>query len=381
MKVKLYLIEKNMIIIIISFTLLTFVSSACTTYSVRKEIRNITLEERREFFNGFVNLMSSGQLDDLVWKHTNLRSGHATNVHYTPLFLPWHRLFLKELEDKFKSITNNPRFALPYWDWTIESQDPYNSNVFSKEFFGTTNFETGNVDNWEYNRDSIFYVNVPIRKPLQRFYKRNYTFTHKLIITQLLNTSYSFSQMATNLENIPHANVHNFFSGDMNTLFSPNDPVFWMHHVYVDKLWYDWQFYNNTYKFDTTRFFKMKNLNSQSFINNSYDNYNINATLNSNELCIYYSDNPRVFNSEEMSAIKGPTIPLGWFNSTNANITQIIASINSVKTGVDNINNIIENNGTLPDIKIATSPNARNSGFAVTSNILTLSWFIIIILY
>ncbi len=332
---------------------LPYVNCLCTTsFSIRKEIRNLSSAERDAFFNGFVNLMNSGQLDDMIWKHTNLNNGFANNVHYTPLFLPWHRLFLKELEDKLKIITNNVNFSIPYWDWTIDSQNPYNSPLLTKDYFGETNTVTGRVENWKYNTDSYFNVRVPSIKPLQRFYKQNYTFTHKLIVASLLNTSYSFSKMATNLENIPHANVHNFFNGDMNTLYSPNDPIFWMHHAFVDKLWYDWQSYNNNiYKFDTDSFLKLKDVKNTSFINNSYNNWTVASTLNSSELCIYYYDTSKsVFNSTQMTDITPPTIPFGWFESTGANISQVNQSINSVVNDTVNINGAINNNETLPQI-------------------------------
>ncbi|KXN67864.1 Di-copper centre-containing protein, partial [Conidiobolus coronatus NRRL 28638] len=29
--------------------------------------------------------------------------------------------------------------------------------------------------------------------------------------------------------------------GDMNKMVTPNDPIFWMHHVMVDKIWWEWQ--------------------------------------------------------------------------------------------------------------------------------------------
>lgn len=38
-----------------------------------------------------------------------------------------------------------------------------------------------------------------------------------------------------------HNYVHGWVGGDMGSMTSPNDPVFFLHHCYVDKIWADWQ--------------------------------------------------------------------------------------------------------------------------------------------
>lgn len=38
-----------------------------------------------------------------------------------------------------------------------------------------------------------------------------------------------------------HNRVHVWVGGQMATGVSPNDPVFWLHHCFVDRLWVDWK--------------------------------------------------------------------------------------------------------------------------------------------
>jgi tyrosinase len=38
-----------------------------------------------------------------------------------------------------------------------------------------------------------------------------------------------------------HNAGHRFIGGHMAGSFSPNDPVFWMHHANVDRIWAHWQ--------------------------------------------------------------------------------------------------------------------------------------------
>jgi hypothetical protein len=45
---------------------------------------------------------------------------------------------------------------------------------------------------------------------------------------------------AGTLEGRPHNFVHRWVGGDMVTVGSPYDPIFWLHHCNVDRLWSEW---------------------------------------------------------------------------------------------------------------------------------------------
>jgi tyrosinase len=38
-----------------------------------------------------------------------------------------------------------------------------------------------------------------------------------------------------------HNRVHVWINGHMIKMTSPNDPIFFLHHCFVDKIWWDWQ--------------------------------------------------------------------------------------------------------------------------------------------
>jgi tyrosinase len=42
------------------------------------------------------------------------------------------------------------------------------------------------------------------------------------------------------LEGTPHNIVHGTIGGNMGTFMSPLDPIFWLHHCNVDRLWMEW---------------------------------------------------------------------------------------------------------------------------------------------
>ena len=38
-----------------------------------------------------------------------------------------------------------------------------------------------------------------------------------------------------------HNRVHLYIGGNMAPMTSPNDPVFFLHHCFIDEVWDDWQ--------------------------------------------------------------------------------------------------------------------------------------------
>ena len=53
------------------------------------------------------------------WHHASMGIAHRR-----PLFLPWHRLMLRTLEQLMGQALNTPNFALPYWDWAVDGDLP-----------------------------------------------------------------------------------------------------------------------------------------------------------------------------------------------------------------------------------------------------------------
>ena len=60
-----------------------------------------------------------------------------------------------------------------------------------------------------------------------------------------LNDASEHGPAAGPLETTPHNGIHNFVGGDMGTLMSPLDPIFWTHHGRVDRLWVEWNILRN----------------------------------------------------------------------------------------------------------------------------------------
>jgi hypothetical protein len=55
------------------------------------------------------------------------------------------------------------------------------------------------------------------------------------------NTNLDYTQFTTLLESY-HDTVNDWVGGNMNNIMaSPCDPVFWMHHAEIDRIWSAWQ--------------------------------------------------------------------------------------------------------------------------------------------
>ncbi len=62
--------------------------------------------------------------------------------------------------------------------------------------------------------------------------------TRRLVQAVLARTA--FTGFQRDLEAV-HGGVHNAIGGDMMTAHSPADPIFFLHHANVDRLWVQWQ--------------------------------------------------------------------------------------------------------------------------------------------
>lgn len=107
----------------------------------RQEWRQLTYTQQQEFISGVKLLKTQvpsimgqkSRYDDFVLIHSN--SGPL--IHSTPQFYPWHRKMLADFETELQKVLNNPKFALPYYDWTIDAKNPQASPLLQPGALGT----------------------------------------------------------------------------------------------------------------------------------------------------------------------------------------------------------------------------------------------------
>ena len=64
--------------------------------------------------------------DLFTWWHVAAMTwptpGGGNRAHGGPVFAPWHRLYLRRLEQAIQSVTRDTSFGLPYWDWSQDGE-------------------------------------------------------------------------------------------------------------------------------------------------------------------------------------------------------------------------------------------------------------------
>jgi tyrosinase len=124
-------------------------------------------------------------------------------------FLAWHREYLAKLEAAL--IAMNPLVTIPYWDWVNDRAIP------------PPLFVASDLAEWGITRGTF-----------------NSSFLPTASVINGVMASADFTAFTAALES-PHGWVHNAVGGTMASSTSPADPVFWLHHGFIDKLWADWQ--------------------------------------------------------------------------------------------------------------------------------------------
>uniref|UniRef100_A0A0R3RX42 Tyrosinase_Cu-bd domain-containing protein n=1 Tax=Elaeophora elaphi TaxID=1147741 RepID=A0A0R3RX42_9BILA len=215
--------------------------------AIRKEYRQLSEEERERFHNALNQLKLSGDYDKIAQWHSNPQlSGGA---HSGPAFLPWHREYIKRLEIALRLI--DPAVSLPYWDSTLENSIPESTDtiLFSKELMGENdkngNIINGFISHWKSSQGQ------PItRRPKQEGRPLNENdiqavIRHSNVIDVLAYTApQSGCKHPTDWTSLEysHANALVWVGGDMfQQTSSANDPLFFLHHAFVDSIWEYWR--------------------------------------------------------------------------------------------------------------------------------------------
>uniref|UniRef100_A0A0N5AGM7 ShKT domain-containing protein n=1 Tax=Syphacia muris TaxID=451379 RepID=A0A0N5AGM7_9BILA len=216
--------------------------------ALRKEYRMLSDDERQRFHAALNILKRSGEYDRLSAQHQSVGTG--SGAHSGPGFLPWHREYLKRFEIAIRLL--DPTLAIPYWDSVLDNYiaDPRDSIVFTPPFFGETDY-FGNVVTGPF----AYWHCLDGRSAIWRNMAREGgLFTEQNINSVMAQTNVEFvlaytapfqgCPLASNYYAIEytHSNIHLWIGGHMKPPpSSSNDPVFYLHHSFVDFIWEMWR--------------------------------------------------------------------------------------------------------------------------------------------
>lgn len=233
----------------------------------RKNQNQLTSTEKRKFVNAVLELKKKGQYDEFVRTHIDyyVSDGEAglRVAHMTPSFLPWHRRFLLDFETALRAVDDE--VTVPYWDWTVDRTT--GSSLWADDFLGgngrdgdrqvTTGpfaYATGDWTIKETVTDVAFLVRDfgdpgdPVELPTKDELAGA---TDDPVYDVAPWDSTATSGFRNKLEGwvdasgkerwCTHNLVHRWVGGHMLGGASVNDPVFWLHHAFVDRVWSRWQ--------------------------------------------------------------------------------------------------------------------------------------------
>ena len=155
--------------------------------------------------------------------------------HHTPqrIFLPWHRAYLYRLEQALADRVDG--VTLPWWDWTTTREIP--APFAEAEIGGGPNplFSSRTLVAPADIRDGRPLIEQTFRDPSPP------EFLPAAEDLRVVMEQPNYALFNDACENI-HDGVHGWVGGTMgNVGYAAFDPVFWVHHCMIDRMWWLWQ--------------------------------------------------------------------------------------------------------------------------------------------
>ena len=208
--------------------------------------------------------------------------------HGLPEFPAWHRAYLSLFEKALQS--HDPTVLLPFWN---EIRTPYPPTgypaFFNQQTYQKVDGSTVNNPLFAYTpTESINFRGTTVANPNQT--TRNSSRLRRYLTNQISTDvksafkqatyelfSYNSSTSRLSVENT-HNNIHGFVGGWMGLVeLSAFDPIFWLHHCFIDNLFWQWQVLNN----QTNNIeFSRNHLQLVPFRNSSNSFYTLNQIAN-----------------------------------------------------------------------------------------------------
>jgi tyrosinase len=213
----------------------------------------------------------------VLWHYFTMQTptppGSERNAaHRASVFLPWHRWMLLLLETQLQRVLGDPEFGLPYWDWAADGDQPVDQQPLLElwDHLGGTGFPvTDGPFAFDPDNQQSFRVRVvedvrtgqlqTANRGLWRDLGQDSSVpslptTHE-VVTTLERPRYDDDPYDRNAVDSfrnevegwtgadgpgLHNRVHVWVGGDMGPGTSPNDPVFYLNHCNVDRIWEGW---------------------------------------------------------------------------------------------------------------------------------------------
>ncbi|WP_298898181.1 tyrosinase family protein [uncultured Psychroserpens sp.] len=244
---------------------------------VRKNANKLTQTEIDLFLKAFVSLNNVKSSEDYKGRYTIKPSkllheivlmhtyDAAFEIHSRESFHPWHRAYLMHLEREMQNLI--PEVTVPYWKYDEKAE-----KVFTESFIGKTEKWNPNDPNGPFAKSMpkfsatnpmFSYKDHTVWGPLTRAYKETNPAIGKSNSkiadeSDVIRHSDEFIKWCKYEERRSHNQAHNAFNGRVVDIGKdPVDPLFFLMHSNVDRLWALWQNTYNRYNHENIKTYPM----------------------------------------------------------------------------------------------------------------------------
>lgn len=200
---------------------------------IRKNFKKLTAAELTAFKNGVAVMKSRGPLDPTSWTYqaaihgtsaTPVQTAWSTCQHNTTFFLSWHRMYLCFFERILRKASGMPGLGLPYWNYS-DAADA------TARFLPTAFRNPANATNPLFTSNRNAAINAGTGQLT----------ASAVSLASVLPGPTGFYPFSGNVNGTPHGNVHVGIGGGMSGFNTAGlDPIFWLHHCNIDRLWNRW---------------------------------------------------------------------------------------------------------------------------------------------
>ena len=222
------------------------------TVRVRKNVASLSSSEVTKLRHAITVMRSRPASDPTSWSYQANMHGTTDNPskpawstcqHGSYYFLSWHRMYLYYFERILRKASGDDHLALPYWDYTRTDQralprifrTPANS---SNPLFVEDRNPDAN-DGGELPASAVRITSSLL--PVDFF---STTASGSSFGGRRLSQPSHGAAFAGTLEQQPHNIVHVLIGGNSGWMADPDfaarDPIFWLHHANIDRLWSRW---------------------------------------------------------------------------------------------------------------------------------------------
>jgi tyrosinase len=159
--------------------------------------------------------------------------------HSNWYFLPWHRAYILAFERIVRELSGKSDFALPYWDWTADRQFPAAFAAGDRNSNPLNHPRPGIANGLRLTDDMVGprVISRIMASPDFEAFGDSRPRGQDSVAAQWLGRSGS----STELEFNPHNSVHQAIGGNMAVIaLASRDPIFFLHHANIDRLWTAW---------------------------------------------------------------------------------------------------------------------------------------------